>query len=517
MSNLFEDAYPDRFPSPRRFQITAMQQIAEGIAAGHKNHLVSAATGAGKLYLGLRVAHKALKRGLRATFVCDRIALVNQASQAAFEYGMGDHGIIQGDNRLMEDWNKRLQIASVQTIASRGWPGTDVLIVDEAHTMHEVWVKRATETDTRVVGLTATPFSRGLGKVFTNLVSPTTMDELTREKVLVPLRILSCKRPDMTGAKLKSSGEWQDEEAGARGMEIIGDVVAEWMRHAEGRKTIVFGATIDHCEELCRQYNEAGIFAATYTDRTQEAERAQLVKEFKKPDSAIRVLISVEALAKGFDVKDVGCVVDCRPLRKSLSTAIQMWGRGLRASEATGKTDCLLLDHSGNITRFAEDFIDFFFNGVSSLDMGEELNRKVRQDGQDERERTGCPKCSYKPFRQRCMSCGFEIVATSGVVHEAGSMEEVVIDKKTLARTKRDLWDQLCAYARSKGKLVKKEGFAKGKFKDLTGDWPPYGWSITNVPDDAVCGEILSTKLDGQFQHERIKDRYQRTKGAIAA
>lgn len=517
MSNLFEDAYPDRFPPPRRFQITAMQQIAEGIAAGHKNHLVSAATGAGKLYLGLRVAHKALKRGLRATFVCDRIALVNQASTAAFEYGMGDHGIIQGDNRMMEDWSKRFQIASIQTIASRGWPQTDVLIVDEAHTMHEAWVKRATETDTRVVGLTATPFSRGLGKVFTNLICPTTMDELTRDRVLVPMRVMSCKRPDMTGAKLKSSGEWQDEEAAARGMEIIGDVVAEWMRHAEGRKTIVFGATIDHCEELCRQFNEAGIFAATYTDKTQEKEREQLVDEFRKPDSALRVLISVEALAKGFDVRDVGCVVDCRPLRKSLSTAIQMWGRGLRSSPETSKTDCLLLDHSGNITRFAEDFIDFFFNGVSSLDMGEALNRKVRQDGQDERERKGCPKCSYKPFRQRCMSCGFEIQATSGIVHEAGSMEEIVIDKKTMATTKRDMWQQLCAYAIAQGAIKKKESFAKAKFKELTGDWPPYGWSLADMTDDAVCGAALEAKLKGQFKHELIRNRHRQAMGAPAA
>lgn len=517
MTGLFEDAYPDRFPPPRRFQITAMQQIAEGIAAGHKNHLVAAATGAGKLYLGLRVAHKALKRGLHATFVCDRIALVNQASQAAFEYGMGDHGIIQGDNKLMEDWSKRLQIASIQTIASRGWPRTDVLIVDEAHTMHEAWIRRATETDTRVVGLTATPFARGLGKVFTNLISPTTMDELTREKVLVPMRVLSCKRPDMSGAKLKTSGEWQDEEAAARGMEIIGDVVAEWMRHAEGRKTIVFGATIAHCEELCRQFNEAGIFAATYTEKTQDRERDQLVKEFKKHDSALRVLISVEALAKGFDVRDVGCVVDCRPLRKSLSTAIQMWGRGLRASPETGKTDCLLLDHSGNITRFAEDFIDFFFNGVASLDMGEQMDRKVRHDDKDERERTGCPKCSYKPFRQRCMSCGFEMPASSRVVHEAGSMEEIVIDKKTMASTKRDLWTQLCAYALAESAIKKKESFAKGKFKDLTGEWPPYAWSIAQVPDDAVCGDALRSKLKGQFKHELIKRRFQRAKEAAAA
>ena len=106
---------------------------------------------------------------------------------------------------------------------------------------------------------------------------------------------------------------------------------------------------------------------------TLPAEREQILKEFRKPDSILRVLVSVEALAKGFDVPDVSCVIDCRPLRKSLSTAIQMWGRGLRASPTTGKTDCILLDHSGNITRFAEDFEAIFYNGLDALDAGEKL------------------------------------------------------------------------------------------------------------------------------------------------
>jgi len=129
-------------------------------------------------------------------------------------------------------------------------------------------------------------------------------------------------------------------------------VVAEWVKFGEGRKTIAFGASIAYCEALAGRFNEAGILADVFTSKTDEATRERLLEEFRKPDSAIRVLISVEALAKGFDVEDIGCVIDARPLRKSLSTAIQMWGRGLRSSPGTGKTDCILLDHSGNVLRF---------------------------------------------------------------------------------------------------------------------------------------------------------------------
>lgn len=491
MSALFEELDTGSFPEPRKFQADAMRGIAAGILAGHKNQMLMAPTGAGKTYLGLRIAHKAIKQGKRATFLCDRITLIEQTSQRADEYGLRNHGVIQGDH-YRQDWSQPLQIASIQTIESRGWPMTDVLIVDEAHTQREVWVKYAMESQARVIGLSATPFSRGLGKIFTNLINPTTMHELTQRGVLVRMRVLSCRRPNMEGAKVNELGEWQASEAEARGMEIIGDVVAEWLRHGEGRKTIVFGATIAHCEELCRQFNEAGVFSATFTTETEKRERDQLIGEFKKPDSSIRVLISVEALAKGFDVQDVGCVVDCRPLRKSLSTAIQMWGRGLRSSPDTGKEDCILLDHSGNIIRFAEDFERIYYHGLDSLDDGEALDRKVRNDEKDEAELKGCPSCGQKPFRKRCMSCGFEIVASSEIVHEAGEMQEIVIGNKKLADDKTHLFNQLCAYANGNARIGRKESFVKLKFKEWTGNWPPFSLSFSHAPAVDITPAVKS-------------------------
>ena len=59
------------FPPPRPFQQTAHEALREGRRAGHKNQLIMAPTGAGKTYLGLRIANEALQRGKRATFVCD--------------------------------------------------------------------------------------------------------------------------------------------------------------------------------------------------------------------------------------------------------------------------------------------------------------------------------------------------------------------------------------------------------------------------------------------------------------
>ena len=343
---VFEDAphYGSaEFPPPRPFQTTAHEKLRQGVREGHKCQMLMSPTGSGKSYLGMRVAHEALSKGKRATFVCDRTTLINQTSDVAFSYGLSAHGVIQSNHPL---YNPSLpfQIASVQTLARRDWPKTDVIIIDEAHTMYAAWVEHIKTCTAKVIGLSATPFSTGLGKLFTNLVNAATMHELTQQGILVPMRVFSCTTADMTGAET-ANGEWTDRAAAERGSAIIGDVVSEWVKFGEGRKTIVFGPTIAYCAELCQQFNDAGIMAATFTGETPDHERKALLEEYRKPDSRIRVLISVEALAKGFDVKDVSCVVDCRPLRKSLSTAIQMWGRGLRCSPETGKIDCILLDH----------------------------------------------------------------------------------------------------------------------------------------------------------------------------
>lgn len=492
LSRLFDDApnyASTSFPTARPFQQAAHEALRQGFRDGHKNQLIMAPTGAGKTYLGHRIAHEALVKGRKVVFVCDRTTLINQTSKTADAYGLSAHGIVQANH-----WRRAVdmpyQIASAQTIAKRGyWPAADVVIIDEAHTQLKVWVDFAQNSKAACIGLSATPFSPGLGKIFTNLINATTMHDLTQSGVLVPMRVLSCKRVDMTGAAT-SGGEWTDAAAEERGLGIVGDVVKEWITHGENRKTIVFGATIKHCQELAKQFLDAGVMAAVFTSETTAPERELLVKEYSKPDSSLRVLISVEALAKGFDVPDVGCVVDCRPLRKSLSTAIQMWGRGLRSSPDTGKKDCILLDHSGNITRLAEDFTSIFYDGLDTLDMGEKLDKKIRRDDED-KDAKGCPSCGYKPFAKRCMSCGFEKQEPALQEAAAGVMEEVVmLGKKKLADDHRHLWEQLCTYARGHSSPDRQRGRAWHLYQKITGKVPPAEFDFYSTPNAEITANV---------------------------
>tara|TARA_R110000868_G_scaffold410334_1_gene698016 strand:+ start:1368 stop:2897 length:1530 start_codon:yes stop_codon:yes gene_type:complete len=480
------------FPAPRDFQQRAHEALRQGVRAGHRCQVLMAPTGGGKTYLALRIAHEALGRGKRVIFVADRKTLIDQTSQTCDRYGLTDHGIIQADH-----WRTRpqhaLQIASAQTLERRKWPAADVIIIDECHTQLKAWTEHIPRTDAVVVGLSATPFSPGLGKLFSRVVNAASMHELVGAGVLVPMRVLSCVRPDMTGAKTNSRGEWDENEAAERGMAILGDVVGEWLKHGEGRKSICFGSNIAHCQSLVAQFNASGVMAMAFTSKTTDTERKSLLDEFRRPDSSLKVLVSVEALAKGFDVADVSCVIDCRPLRKSLSTALQMWGRGLRSSPDTGKTDCILLDHSGNILRFREDFERIFFAGLDSLDDGVKLDKEIRKEPEPDKVSKGCPSCGFKPFASRCMSCGFERPASVEVDHQAGVMQEVVmLGNKKMGDSRAHLWAQCASYARTFSAPDRQQWRAAHIYHDITGVWPPRQWQVSTAPKVAVTGPVLN-------------------------
>ena len=101
----------------------------------------------------------------------------------------------------------------------------------------------------KVVGLTATPFTAGMADHWDGIVNGATVNQLLAGGWLSPLKIKACVTPDMKGVKRKFTGEYEDEEAGQRGITIIGDVVKTWLEQCAkhfGRcvKTIVFSPSV---------------------------------------------------------------------------------------------------------------------------------------------------------------------------------------------------------------------------------------------------------------------------------
>lgn len=323
------------------YQVPAFTSMRDAIRNGAKSILVNAPTGSGKTVIASALMELVMAKGNRANFVVDRLSLVDQTSDTFDRYGLA-HGVIQSEHSRYRP-SLPIQICSAQTLLRRGWPESNVDVIDECHILSEDVKKRIASKATVIVGLTATPFTKGLGKWFDAVVNVTTTNRLIEQGWLAPYRIFSCVEPDMNGVKVTKLGEWDDKESTKKALEVVGDVVQEYLKHGEGRKFICSGVTIAHCEELTRQFQAAGINVCTYTANDRPEDRQEVVAEFRKPDSSIRGLVTVTAASRGFDVPDVSCVIMARPLRKSFAEHLQLFGRGLRICE--GKTDCIVLDH----------------------------------------------------------------------------------------------------------------------------------------------------------------------------
>jgi superfamily II DNA or RNA helicase len=331
---------------------------------------------------------------------------------------------------------------------------------------------------------------------------------------LVPYRAFSCAEPDLKGVKVNSMGEWDEKETSKKALEVVGDVVAEYLKHGDGRKFICSGVDTAHVEELARQFLAAGINVAQYTYKVDEDERADVTTEFRKPDSTIRGLITVTAASRGFDVPDVSCVIMARPLRKSLAEHIQLLGRGLRI--APGKTDCLVLDHSGNFARFFGKTENFFDHGIDELDDGKPKKDKAKPE-KTEVEPVKCPTCRvvHKPM-PFCPSCGHEYPKRLTVQHVPGTLKELIAGGHTRVLDK-DIFPQIAAYAMAKrpGNDEAARRLAQAMFRDITGEFARMKWE--NVVPKQPTPEVLRTIRGVQLKFAKQREAAARHAAAGAA
>lgn len=459
----------------RDYQVETVERIRELIRQGKKNILVVSPTGSGKTVIATHMVGETSRRGNRAVFVVDRLSLIEQTSRTFYAEDI-QHGVIQADHPQYKPW-ELVQVCSQQTLARRKWPDASVIFVDEAHTVTKTVKHRIYPRDTVAIGLTATPFTKGLGQIYDAVVNVTTTNKLIADGHLANYRIFAPSEPDMTGVKVVA-GEWEEKEAASKAMEVVGDCVAEYLKRGEGRKFICSAVNVDHVMELQRQFMAAGIVCATYTYKDLADDRADIVREFRKADSNIRGLITVTAASKGFDVPDIGVVIMARPLRKSLAEHIQFFGRGLRTAD--GKSECLVLDHSGNCKRFWDEWNDFFETGAVELDDGKKKEKEKKKKEPKEREMAVCPSCSHVHMAlPHCPACGHEYPLRGAVQHVAGTLSELVASHNRAAMTTQ-LWPQICYHARTKradAEAARKMALAL--FKNMTGVWPTHDFHST--------------------------------------
>jgi DNA repair protein RadD len=454
------------------YQEAILGKLREGFVAGHRSQMLVAPTGAGKTEMAMELLEAAANKGNRAAMVLDRVVLCNQTSERLDKYRIG-HGVLQAGHWRFRP-HELIQVCSAQTLEKRGsFPNLKLLIVDEAHqTRKQTMQFIKNNPGVKVVGLSATPLTKGLGRTYTNVVSAISTKELVERGRLAPLRVFIAKEIDMAGAK-KVAGEWSGKEAQARGMAITGDIVAEWAKKTHEffggpKKTVVFAAGVAHAADLAQKFSDAGYNFVSLSYRDDDEFKAEAIKEFAKPDTSIHGLIATDILTKGFDVPDVMIGVSARPFSKSLASHIQQMGRVMRS--APSKEFALWLCHSGNYLRFAEDWDDIYANGVTEIDEGRE--KPKRELTPKEKEPAKCPSCSHVWPRSTdtCPCCGFVRVRRSDVIAVPGELRELDRGKAANDRNSRqEFYGQLLTMARERNYS---EGWVAHKYREKFGVWP---------------------------------------------
>jgi DNA repair protein RadD len=372
---------------PWPHQERAHNAVAEAFRAGHRRICLVAMTGAGKTFMGSRIAAGAAGKGNSVLWIAHREELIDQAAKALQRVGC-DPGIIA-------PWApteaKPLQVASVQTLLSRGtMPDASVVVFDECHhAVSDEWIKVPKHYEAKgafVLGLTATPQrgdGRGLGEVFQSMVVACQPAELIASGHLVKPKVL---RPASNNKALAEHP------------------LQAYLQHANGRQAIVFCSSVEAAAKLAGEFEAAGITAANVDGTQDRAKRRGAIEMFRL--GRIRVLTNMHVLTEGFDAPETSCVILARGF-STMGSYIQAVGRGLRA--APNKTDCIVLDLMGASLDHGlpDDAREYTLDGkaISLAETSGEVLTTCKRCGTvyrgPEFDACECPGCGYRsPARQ---------------------------------------------------------------------------------------------------------------------
>lgn len=483
---------PPREIQLRDYQLDAVQSLRDGVRQGMRRQVLVAPTGAGKTVIASHLLREADRKGSYALFLVDRVSLVDQTSATLESYGI-HHGVVQSTHPRWEP-RANVQVCSIQTLARRSLPRVpDLICYDEAH-VRFASIMRFMDglPDCVKIGLTATPFTKGMGDDWDRAVNVRTTRNLIDAGYLVEPKIYVARSPEDSDLGINSYGEFSDSSATTAGIQIIGDVVQEWIEKTRENfggpvKTIVFSPTVEHGRELCAAFSAAGFNfqQVSYLDKDDDARRLK-IEEFRQPDSLIHGLVSCGVLTRGFDVPDVQCGISCKPYRKSLSSHIQEIGRVMRPHGDAKRA--IWLCHSGNIERFAVDMFDVWDNGVGELSHAARHDSKPRERDETTRQKVVCPECSGALRGNTCTACGWERPARSGVHAVDGQMHEFKLAEAMESRAglraeclknPRSVWLAALAYTHERSTKGHDHAlrWAKGIFRGIyPSDWPARNW-----------------------------------------
>ena len=407
----------------RYYQEEAIAAVRYEYSRGAAAALVVLATGCGKTMTALSMAAATVRRGGRVLWVAHRTELVQQPLESwrglAQFHGAGEAGIVQGGSDAVD---ADVVFASTGTIA-RGATSEDgrlaaifdasdkpvrMVVVDECHHYSDdglgqfsglipsiaTHAARRGWAAPRLLGLTATPV-RADGRGLTGLwgARPSYAygyDQAIAEGYLVPPRIISDRleldeRTAAIVANAREGGGEVDKDT-AKALQdagLIQHAARSMGQHVRGRRVIAFTCDLAQARLLYEALGADGWAPAVVDGGTPKAQRAAIIRGFKRGD--YNVLVNCNVLTEGTDIPACDAIVHARPMG-SWSLYVQATGRGLRTYP--GKTDCIVLDllgaadqHSLTTPAILLDGLDREpepFDGMARRDLSRRVARGAR-------------------------------------------------------------------------------------------------------------------------------------------
>lgn len=337
----------------RDYQQEAIDNLKRMREDGKTIALLYHATGVGKT---ITAATDAKAVDGRTLFLVNALKLASQAKETfAKVWPEASLGEYTGSQK---DMTQTVIFATVQSISKdlEKFSPTDFdyLIVDECHhAVANTYQKIFTYFHPKfILGLTATP-ERSDGEdmleLFQNIAHKMDLKTAVERGVLVPIRCIRVKTNiDLTDVRINGiKYNSQDLESKLFIPERNQLIVDAYLRYVNGKKTVIFCASVDHAAEIAKLLRDNGVKAEAVSGRDRVGIRDKILKDYET--GSTNVLCACDLLNEGWDSPHTTVLFMARPTM-SKTIYMQQLGRGTR--RCPGKDDLLVIDFVDNANMF---------------------------------------------------------------------------------------------------------------------------------------------------------------------
>lgn len=468
----------------RPYQVETLAALRDSVRAGVYRVVVQAPTGAGKTIIASDIVEGAQRKNNRTAFVVSSLSLIDQTLEMFASEGIENIGVIQADHRET-DWSRPVQICSIDTIRARqAYPEAQVVVIDECHKLHKThvqWMQDPAWAKVPFIGLSATPWTRGLGRYFESLLVMSTTKQLIEQGYLSKFKVYAADHPDLSDVKTVA-GDYHEKQLSGVMQEkaLVANIISTYKQKWGKGKTLCFGVDCAHAEMLQQRFLEAGVSCAYQDARTKADERREIKDGFHA--GRYEVVCNVGTLTTGVDW-DVRCLILARPTRSEM-LFVQIIGRALRTAD--GKDYALILDHTDTTSRLG--LVTDIHHDTLNTGKMDESSSSLRKPPLPK----PCPQCAFliPPRVMKCPECGFERKIQSSLYEREGELVEFTGGFRSKRKTsnkvfpysreeKRRFYAQLRGYGIERGY---KPGWAFIKFFDKFNEKPERSWDTYDRP-----------------------------------